>query len=226
MSGVTIAVGVVGHTARRRQAEALAERVGAWLSIDDGSLGCEGNHRRVLAHLADSGADYAVVLEDDAQPVDGFADQVCAALEAAPPCEYPDGAVAAAPIVSLYLGTGYPRYWQSAYERAIWAADHIAAPWLRCSHLLHAVGYAVRRDLVADLVADLPQRAPLPIDAAITEWARSRNHDVLYTWPCLVDHADGEPVVTGRRPRRAARRAHRVGGRVSWHGREVMIAYR
>lgn len=200
---MTFTAGIVGHTARRQQAEALAERIGAWLSLDDGTLGCEGNHRRVLAHLAEVDADHVVVLEDDAQPVEDFHTQVAAALDAAP-----------APVISFYLGTGYPLRWQGAIRRALQRADHQDAAWITSTRLLHAVGYAIRGDIIDDLLDHMP---PLPIDEAITAWCKTRGHQVAYTVPSLVDHADHDTVITRRAPRRRPRRAHRTGTRTNWN---------
>ena len=85
-----------------------------------------------------------IILEDDCVPVDGFRDQMAAAISAAPRCHYKDGNHCPAPIVSAYLGTGYPRYWQPGIGKAIQKADALNAPWILSEHLLHAVAYAGR----------------------------------------------------------------------------------
>lgn len=197
--------GVVGHTSRTEQAVHLAESTAAHLALDDGTLGCTSNHTRVLNHLSAHGCSkWAVVIEDDAQPVHGFHSQVDRALQAAP-----------APIVSFYLGTGYPRYWQKGIGRAIAKADHLNAHWILSDHLLHAVAYAIRTDLLPDLLTPLPNLL-MPIDDAITTWARGNGHRVAYTWPSLVDHEDGESVIAGRTPRNTQRRAWQTGTRDAW----------
>jgi GR25 family glycosyltransferase involved in LPS biosynthesis len=202
---MTFAVGVVGHTSRQTQALHLGQQVGAHtVSIDDGTLGASRNHEAVLHYLAGEHRDFVVVLEDDAQPVDGFTDQLTAALDAAP-----------APIVSLYLGTGYPKYWQPGIRKATAKADALGAAWITSEHLLHAVGYCIRTDIAKDLVHALPGLV-MPIDDAITTWARANNHRVAYTWPSLVQHEDGPSVIATRAPRNTARKAHRVGTRGTW----------
>jgi len=214
-------VGVVGHTSRTEQAIALAHNQSAHLSLDDGSLGCTGNHLRALEHLATLGSQYAVILEDDAQPVDNFTDQLTQALQAAPQCHYDDGPQPA-PILSFYLGTGYPRYWQPGIGKAIQKADALNAPWILSEHLLHAVAYAIRTDLIPDLLANAQQ---LPIDDLITDWARTNGHPVAYTFPSLADHQDGPTVIPARAERQHPRRAWRTGTRTTWHGPTTTLEY-
>lgn len=196
-------IAIVAHTARRTDAEHLAATTNAhYVAMDDGTLGCEGNHRRAWAwHTEHTHTDWAVVLEDDALPVDGFTEQLAAALHVAP-----------TPIVSLYLGTGNPTTWQPRIRRAIDTAGQ--ANWLLSHTLLHAVAVAIRTEL---LPIQFDER--MPIDNAISNWAKRNDHLVGYTLPSLVDHADTEPVITqryDRKPRDLARRAHRVGTRAHW----------
>lgn len=214
-------IGVVAHTSRTEQAIALAHNQSAHLSLDDGSLGATGNHLRTLEHLATLGSQYAVILEDDAQPVEGFTDQLTQALQAAPQCHYDDGPQPA-PILSAYLGTGYPRYWQPGIGKAIQKADALGAPWILSEHLLHAVAYAIRTDLIPDLLA---HRQQLPIDDMITDWARTNGHQVAYTYPSLADHQDGPTVITARAERRHPRRAHHCGTRTTWTGPTTTLEY-
>ncbi|CQD07193.1 bacteriophage protein [Mycolicibacterium conceptionense] len=92
---MTFRVGIVAHTARFANAEALSRTTDAdFVNYDTGVRGCEGNHRDALERLHRNarGAQWLVILEDDAVPVTGFRDQLDAALITAP-----------APIVSLYL---------------------------------------------------------------------------------------------------------------------------
>ena len=220
----SIRIGIVAHLARAERAKGLAKMVGAeYISIDDGSLGCTGNHAQVLDALANKAARYSVVLEDDAVPVPDFRAHIQAAIASAPMAFEDDGITpAAAPIVSAYLGTGYPRYWQKGIRRATLAADQAGAPWIVGEHLLHAVGYAIRTDLIPDL---LTHRAQLPIDDLITGWARTNHHPVAYTWPSLCNHHDGPSVITGRTQRHHPRHAHRTGTRTNWAGPTVTLEY-
>ncbi|MCG7592401.1 glycosyltransferase family 2 protein [Mycobacterium sp. PSTR-4-N] len=202
----SVRIAIVAHEARRRAAVQLADDTRALgVSIDDGTLGCEGNHRRVWDWHTDAGPchDWAVTLEDDAQPAPGFRDQLAAAL-----------AVAPAPIVSLYLGTGYPPLWQPRIRKALDGVD-VATSWLTADSLLHAVAVAIRTDLL-DTLELQPGYAP---DYAITRWARRHGHPIAYTVPSLVDHADTEPVTTvryDRLTRHKPRKAWVHGTRAIW----------
>lgn len=174
-------IGIVGHTQRAEQAHQLAETVGAvYTSIDDGILGCEGNHRKVWGWLSGQDTTWSVVLEDDAQPVEGFRLQLEQAL-----------AVAPTPIVSLYLGQGRPQHWQPRIDLARHNANAVNASWLIAPALLHAVGVAVRTELLPSVLLD----KTYPIDDAWTAWLRSQLLRVGYTWPSLVQHEDGPTLV-------------------------------
>jgi hypothetical protein len=207
---VKTVVGVIAHHKRAEQAWQLAETVGAsYVSVDDGSLGAEANHRRVWDRLANNhaGAEFCVALEDDAQPVDNFGDQLDKALAAAP-CD----------VVSLYLGSGHPIHWQPRIQTALTADAH----WLTCDHLFHAVAVAIRTEL-------LPLRldSRRPIDEAISRWCRTHRHSIAYTVPSLVDHADGPPLITHRADgttRHRPRRAWRLGTRDLWTGEAAHLA--
>lgn len=194
---------VVAHTERSDAAHDLAETTGAQhITMDDGTLGCEGNHRRAWQwHTEHLHTDWAIVLEDDAVPVPDFTEQLDAALHMAP-----------TPIVSLYLGTGNPPIWQPRIRHAIDIAGQ--ANWLVSTSLLHAVAVAIRTELLPIQVDE-----HMPIDNAISNWAKRNDLLVGYTLPSLVDHADTQPVITqryDRQPRDLPRRAHRVGTRTRW----------
>lgn len=210
-----IPIGIVAHVDRREMAEQLAATTAAQVFYDDGTLGCKANHQRAWQHHADNpSGDWAVVLEDDAQPVTGFLDQLHCVLDVAP-----------TPIVSLYLGTGRPlANWQHAIKQTIEQIRHTRAAWITSTHLLHCVGVAIHTDLLPSLVEWLPQ-IPLPIDEAITIWA---NHTmdcaqpIGYTWPSIVNHADTPSLV---RPRSTARRAWRATTRQAWNSDTLSLQH-
>lgn len=212
------ALGVVGHVDRAEMAVSLAAEVGAdAMEVDDGTLGCEANHRRVWARLARYYTDFgwSVVLEDDAVPVADFDAQLSAALNVAP-----------APIVSLYLGRLRPPQHQPAISALV--ESDPAAHWFVARRLLHAVGVAIRTDLVPDMLA-LIGGSGRPIDEAISSWAAVRGLPVAYTWPSLVDHADTPTVIARHadgRPRAAGRVAWRCGGRPAWCADTAPLALR
>lgn len=200
------AIGIVAHTSRIAKAKELQQQVKAeFISIDDGTLGCNRNHRHVWSQLGHSPTRWALVLEDDALPVDRFLDQAAAALDAAP-----------TPIVSLYLGTSRPISWQDRIRQAVTRADKADACWITSAKLLHAVAVAIRTDLIGDMLNHL---APgTPIDNAISQWAVKRRHGIAYTWPSLVDHGDGATLVNHTYDAQSQpRRAWRTTVRSDWH---------
>lgn len=207
---MTIRIGVVADSRRGDMGARLADRVAAdYLSVDNATLGCTQNHAAVWRWHGEHPADWSVVLEDDALPVDDFRGQLAAAL-----------AVSPAPIVSLYLGRGYidDRRTGSIVTRA----DLLDANWIVTpGRILHAVGLAVRADLLPSLIENLPPRDQ-PIDRHLSLWARRQGHDVAYTNPSLVDHWDGASLVT--RYRRSERRAWRTGARSDWCDKMMVMA--
>lgn len=200
-----ITIGVVGHVDRGPYA--LADQVGAdVVSLDDGAIGSGCNHLRCLQMLSPYRSDWVVVLEDDAVPVAGFRDQLAMALEVAP-----------SDVVGLYVGGPpiYPPYGRSSVCGALRRADEADAHWITADVLLHAVGYAIRADLLPAIVAGVRGDH---WDAALSDWTAANRVTVAHTVPSLVDHADGVPVITDRvgTSARGPRRAWRVGTRTTW----------
>jgi hypothetical protein len=172
------------------------------MSLDDGTLGCEGNHRKVWQRLVDDypQSRWTVVLEDDAVPVDHFDTQLEAALRAAP-----------ASIVSLYLGRERPIDCQPRIQRLV--DKGVDAHWIMANRLLHAVGVAIRTALVPAMLAWVTDlTAGYPMDEAISGWAAAHRYPVAYTWPSLVDHADVPTVIAKHHDG-----AQRTAGRCAWH---------
>lgn len=203
------AIAIVAHTARLEQADKLAATVNAnAVLVDDGTLGCNANHRRAWEHVAERDADWSVILEDDAQPVDGFLSQLDQVL-----------AVAPSSVVSLYLGKLRPPHWQDRIRRTLHTAD---AHWLTAPTLLHAVAVCIRTELLPAMLHGTPTRKPInphkPIDEAIGTWARHNGIRVAYSNPSLVDHKDDGTLVQhpDGRPRKPGRVAWHTGTRDRW----------
>ena len=213
---MSIAVGIVAHESRAQMAGALRRDTGAVVcNIDDGTLGCEGNHLVVLRALMYRHVDWCVILEDDAVPVKDFRFHVKRALTYAP-----------APIVGLYLGCGNPSG-ETGRQSGLAArtAKEKNKAWIVGDCLIGSVGYAVRIRLVEPMLDDLAQRGDeLPM--RISRWAQGRSFDVCYTSPSLVDHADGDPAgdCTLGRPR-GERRAWNFGVRADWDTAVVALGY-
>lgn len=168
---------VLGHHLRRGMATSLATSLGAHLLIDERDSGANWNHRRALEWAAGQES-RVVVLEDDAQPVAGFAELVAEWL-----ARFPDS------LCSFYLGTGRtPQYQMQIAERLI-LADKKRADYITLPRLIHGVCYSV----------------PLQhLSRVLERWDSSKSADyavgdahggpVVYPCYSLVDHADGEPV--------------------------------
>lgn len=207
-----IAIGVVAHTTRSEQAKALSKAVTAdFISIDNGLLGCDDNHEHVQHHLANLPATWSVILEDDAVPIPDFREQAQAALVMAP-----------SPIVSFYLGRRRPPHWQNRIATALAQAQEVDAHWVVSTHLLHAVGYAIRTELLPSLLQHTTAR---PVDEHIGHWARHYGHTISYTHGSLVDHDDGPTIVQHQdgQPRHPGRKAWTVGGHDRWTTESVAL---
>jgi GR25 family glycosyltransferase involved in LPS biosynthesis len=208
-------IGIVAHTKRAEQAHELMESVGAaYLSMDNGIHGCERNHYRTWEWLKDfAHTEWAVVLEDDAKPVDDFRQQLEEALNNAP-----------TPIVSLYLGKQRPPHWQSAVHQAVDKAAREDACYITGTHLLHAVGVAIKTDLIADMLTH-SQTTQHPWDYRIAAWALESGHKITYTFPSLVNHKDQNPVVKhpDGKTRTPGRTAWKAGTRTYWTPKAVTL---
>lgn len=204
----------MAHHARADAAHALQEKAQAvYLSMDNGTLGCEANHRSVWTWLSEHSAEatYLVVLEDDALPIPAFTEQLDAALTASP-----------FPVVGLYLGTGYPEHLQPRIQQAVARAEKQDASWITTNEHLHGVGIAIKTDLVADM---LNTRIDRPFDYHIRNWAKANNHTVGFCFPSLLDHAD-EPSLVNHPDggeRTEPRKAWNWGSRQSWTSNSVQL---
>lgn len=203
---MTHSIGIVAHRDRQGMALELSEQVDAdVISIDPGNLGCDTNHRIVWRNLLDSEAQWLVVLEDDAVPVEDFNSQLDDMLLASP-----------SNVVGLYLGRMRPPQYQPQLLEATQQADDADAHWIISKHCLNAVGIAIRYSLVPEMLAN--SQAYLPIDQAIGRWLRTKGHTIAYAWPSPLDHADLPTLVQhpDGRDRRPGRVAWRTGTRDHW----------
>jgi hypothetical protein len=207
---MTFSIGIVAHERRTEQANHLAATVNADKTFwDDGTLKCEGNHLQAWQWMAEQDAEWGVVLEDDAIPCDDLRNQLDQAL-----------AVAPAPIVSLYLGTGLPAHWQPRIQAAL--RYNPQAHWLN-GPVISAVGIAIRTELLP-----LKLQPNTMIDQAISNWAKLNHHPVAHTVPSLVDHRDDEPIQKVRinheiRTNDIPRKAWQFGTRQRWTSRSAAL---
>lgn len=189
------ATAVVAHTKRLVQAQALASQIGAVTFLDDGTQGEWANHARALTWAAEHGT-HAVIVQDDALPIPEFSECVRQAIE-----HKPDD------LIGLYVGRSRPL--RERVEKAVAKADEIGASWLTCERLCWGVATIVPTHAIDAL---LTYETTAPYDRRLgMAWREHTGRDVVYTWPSLVDHADGESVIDGRAARLPGRVAHRVG---------------
>ncbi|HBB9941841.1 hypothetical protein ABHD31_10115 [Enterobacter cloacae] len=186
---------VVGHHARRQQAEALASALGAHLLIDDGNHGANWNHRRALEWAACQPC-RVVVLEDDALPVLGFSKKVSDWLT-----RFPDD------MLSFYLGTGRPPQYQKEIAGMLVDADRVCGDHIVLSKLIHGVCYSPPQGRMAHMLN--AWNKTLAADYAVGEAFGGR---VIYPCYSLVDHADLPTVERhpDNEPRTERRRAWRL----------------
>lgn len=193
----SLVIEIVAHAKRELMARELAETVQAdrvWL--DAGYHGEWRNHLRAWQHAASSGASHAVVLQDDAVPVDGFRELVQQAVEHQPN-----------QLISLYVGTHRP--WKGQVLTATKLADEKGASWLRASSVLWGVGLLLPVTLIPEMLEGCCGLR-LPYDQRIGAWCENTYRSVFYTWPSLVNHADTETVAHAGMDQ-GVRVAHRVG---------------
>lgn len=199
-------------------ASKLRTDVGAdYTAYDSGDLGCRRNHERVWQHLATLDKPWSLVLEDDAQPVDDFRTQLERAL-----------AVAPADIISLYLGTGYPTYWQEPIRRALAKRDTTDAHWLIGKHLINGVAVVMRTELIHPMISHITRYPNSPMDESISAWASRTDHPIAHCIPSLVDHAD-VPTVHQRHAdglkRHLPRKAWLYGTRDEWSNTATQLKF-
>lgn len=186
---------VVGHHARRQQAEALALSISAHLLIDEGDGGANANHRRALEWAAEQPC-RVVVCEDDALPVAGFTELMDEWL-----ARFPEA------LVSFYLGTGRPPQYQMPIAERLIVADKTQADYITLPRLIHGVCYSVPQQHIERVLARWDSSKP-------ADYAVGDAYGGAVVYPCysLVDHADLPTVERhpDNEPRTERRRAWRL----------------
>lgn len=200
---------ITTHPARLEQATTLARTVGGTLITDTKQYGAPWCHDTALAEGIRMHGDtdgWLVILEDDAIPCNDWHTQIEAALTVAP-----------TKIVSLYLGTNYPRRRQAAIQTILDSTD---THWITHHELRHAVGYAIHSNIAPQLHRAVT-RLHGEADKRLSIASQQLWQPIGYTCPSLVDHRDDTPLITHTpdgtaRPRTKPRVAHRHGTRNQW----------
>jgi len=176
---------IVAHPARKVHAEWLALNVGAEAIVwDSESRGAAHNHTAAWRWLADSGAPFGTILEDDVLPGPRFKKHLQDAMKHSP-----------TPFLSLYLGRGRPPHWQQAICRVI--ANQVS--FYGAPLLLSAQGYTLPREVLKGWSQVLTYTGMgLTIEQAISAWVNRRyNGQSTWSYPrySLIDHLDGPTLI-------------------------------
>lgn len=202
-------------TSRLHYASELALTTGADIIVDPVGDGSErsatDNHVRAL-QFADPTADWIVVLEDDAVPIDDFSSVLYNQLSE----------IENDKIVSLYLGKQRPPSIQPTLQRTVESAPEDTS-WLVTRNLYWGVGVCIPGGFV-DSISDHVLSSSHPWDSSVGRWALTNSVEVWYSWPSLVDHLDEETTINHAdgMGRVSGRRAWRTGKPIP-HGRTIMI---
>jgi hypothetical protein len=208
---VTVAVAVCAHPSRAEVATALAEKLEAPVAWDNG-VGILANHDNAfdlaMVDACFDDADWCVVIEDDAVPVEDFRVQASLALDAV------DG-----PIASLYFGW----IWKPKLKITL-SLDRTDAHWVMRPGFTNAVCVAVRSDFVAPLLEAAQPFDHMTCDQRYSYAAKLLGHEwVPHSHPSLVEHSD-IPGVHGACG--IPRHAYRVGSRQEWLGGRLCLTER
>lgn len=208
---ISVDIHVVAHSSRLEIAEDLKNETGASdLWVDTGRLGEWKNHLRAWTYLSYSQATHAIVLQDDAVPVDGFRELAEKAASQHP-----------TKMISFYVGTHRPR--QAQVVAAIGEAERLGASWLVGNTLMWGVAVMVPVERIPEMLETV-KYSKKPYDERLGLWAERQRENVYYTWPSLVDHQDLPSTVwKGRPDQQGVRVAHKVGV-PTWSTTEVQIA--
>lgn len=146
--------------------------------------------------MFDPGADFHVLIQDDALP----SPDLLAGLERAL-AHVPEDA-----LVCPYLGQGrnVPRRWEHMADKA----DRLGASWVRSAKLMWGVCLVAPTKLIPEMIQWCDRKAGMPDDMRVGRWFERRGTDVWYTWPSLVDHRPVPSLTKHRAAERVARRWH------------------
>ncbi len=209
---------VMAHPSRTAQVHDLLTVLDRPVPVhwDEDAGAPNGNHDRVWRNaravweMADPGADWHVLIQDDARPCENFLKGLERALEHVP----------ADVVVSAYLGTG--RNVPIRWEALAGAAGKAGARWVRSTKLMWGVCIALPVPLIPEMIAYADRRAGVPDDMRVAGWAERTRREVWYTWPSLVDHLPVPSITKHRAPDRVAHTWH--GGdalEINWNGKNV-----
>lgn len=174
------------------------------------------NHDRVWRNcrraweMHDPGADWHLVLQDDAVVCRDLLAGIARGLNAVPEQS----------IVSLYMGTTrpLPRLWTRLAQRA----HDEGASWCVGPRSVWGIALALPVELIGQMLDYCDHQGSVPDDMRIGRWARKNRLEAWFPWPSLVDHAPG-PSLVGHHLERSAHRLLEGSALRDWdaHGHVV-----
>lgn len=199
------AIGIVASPVRMGRARSLAMNTEADIIVcDDRKRGERWCHTEALRQLATLDADWCVLLEDDALPIDDFRPSLSRALADTQPA-----------IISLYLGQGR---WAGSItldpgpvQAIVNHAEATNARWIDSHPLWHAVALAVPTMWAQSLTTWLDTHPTAHTEQATNGWTKAHGRSTRYTWPSLVDHGTGPSVLPHPYAEETPRVAWRTG---------------
>lgn len=148
----------------------------------------------------DPGADWHLLLQDDAIPIPGLLEETARALPHVP----------LHAILSLYLGNTrpIPRVWEELGGRA----DEAGASWVVGPRSMWGVALALPVPVIEEMVEFCDRQTGIPDDMRVGRWARRKHREAWFPWPSFVDHPPGDSLLGHN----AARSAIRFRGDSPW----------
>ncbi|WP_137843847.1 hypothetical protein [Microbacterium sp. 2FI] len=211
---VRLSVAIMAHVARTHHAWWLAQDLHAPVVWDRGAGEWDTGARAISAY--EDGATHHLIVQDDAVPVPDLRAHLEAAI-----ASQPHGPM------SLYLGTGPSGRRRLRNQAAIRTADDATSTWIGIPEMLHGVAIVLPVADIAPMLRWAEGRRE-PYDARIGKFYRHHGRPrVLYTWPSLVDHADGDTLIAVRPDRQLRtypRVAYRHGAPARWTDHTVESA--
>lgn len=187
-----LAIVIMAHPERQEMAKALSQKLQAPIVYDRVNNIWDTCRRAWLSQVS-VGAEYTLVLQDDAIVCNNFRERAEAALQEDL-------------VYSFFAGHLLATRIRHAVVRG--------KPFVESGQIFNEVALCMRTDRIEDMVKYCDERAATT-DQEISKWARWRRLKIRYTVPSLVDHRDEVPSIfqrnynrpAWRRPRKAVKYA-------------------
>lgn len=211
---MTISITIMAHPKRRQQANLLLAKLTAYpfkqcyITWDQQNSEWHTGERAMRSGAA-AGADWHVVLQDDAIIPDDFYTHLENALECVP----------VRTLISLYTGTVRPL--GKRVTGAVKKANRNRASWIKHYMLLWGVGLAIPTFHIEPMLEFIADRKEA-YDIRIGMFYHANILPVFYTNPSLVDHNDGLGSLLNHDETPKPRVAHNfISGKQKWNDQAV-----